>query len=185
MIQSLILAINSNIKTAYHADYGQIGLITLAFQVSASPLQPAVGFYTDKDPMPDSMIAGLGGMQPHRPNRAGLCQELRVLAGRRRLCGPGVLQFPIPRRRAWRATPQVDDRDWRKASSRSAARPAGQWDRCSPPSSSSRLEASLSWFSIAALVAMALMTWIAGRHADITRFGETLPVAESGQSRRG
>jgi FSR family fosmidomycin resistance protein-like MFS transporter len=43
MIQSLIPAIYPIIKTAYALDFGQIGLITLTFQVSASLLQPAVG----------------------------------------------------------------------------------------------------------------------------------------------
>ena len=42
-IQSLIPAIYPIIKAAYQLDYGQIGLITLAFQISASLLQPAVG----------------------------------------------------------------------------------------------------------------------------------------------
>ena len=60
MIQSLIPAIYPIIKASYHLDYGQVGLITLAFQISASLLQPAVGFYTDKHPMPHSMIVGMG-----------------------------------------------------------------------------------------------------------------------------
>jgi len=60
MIQSLIPAIYPIIKAAYQLDYSQIGLITLAFQISASLLQPAVGFYTDKHPMPYSMIGGVG-----------------------------------------------------------------------------------------------------------------------------
>jgi len=60
MIQSLIPAIYPIIKAAYQLDYSQIGLITLAFQISASLLQPAVGFYTDKHPMPYSMIGGMG-----------------------------------------------------------------------------------------------------------------------------
>lgn len=60
MIQSLIPAIYPVIKTAYNLDFGQIGLITLTFQVSASLLQPAVGWYTDKHPAPYSMVAGMG-----------------------------------------------------------------------------------------------------------------------------
>ena len=60
MIQSLIPAIYPIIKASYHLDYAQIGLITLAFQISASLLQPAIGFYTDKHPLPYSMIVGMG-----------------------------------------------------------------------------------------------------------------------------
>lgn len=45
MIQSLIPAIYPIIKTAYTLDFGQIGLITLTFQITASLLQPVVGAY--------------------------------------------------------------------------------------------------------------------------------------------
>ena len=60
MMQSLIPAIYPIIKEAYRLDFGQIGLITLTFQISASLLQPAVGLYTDKHPMPYSMVVGMG-----------------------------------------------------------------------------------------------------------------------------
>src|SRR3546814_4298872 len=52
MIQSLIPAIYPIIKDAYHLDFVQVGLITLTFQISASLLQPVVGMYTDRHPMP-------------------------------------------------------------------------------------------------------------------------------------
>ncbi len=58
-IQSLIPAIYPIIKQSYQLDYIQIGLITLTFQVSASLLQPCVGFVTDRHPMPYSMVAGM------------------------------------------------------------------------------------------------------------------------------
>ena len=54
-IQSLIPAIYPIIKQSYQLDYVQIGLITLTFQISASLLQPFVGFVTDRYPMPYSM----------------------------------------------------------------------------------------------------------------------------------
>ena len=43
MMQSLLPAIYPLIKDAYGLDFGQIGLITLAFQLTASLLQPVVG----------------------------------------------------------------------------------------------------------------------------------------------
>src|SRR6478752_866522 len=60
MMPVLIPAIYPIIKESYRLDFGQIGLITLTFQVSASLLQPAVGLYTDKHPMPYSMVVGMG-----------------------------------------------------------------------------------------------------------------------------
>ena len=60
MVQSLIPAIYPILKDGFHLDFGQIGLITLMFQVTASLLQPVVGFYTDKKAEPYSLAAGMG-----------------------------------------------------------------------------------------------------------------------------
>lgn len=60
MMQSLIPAIYPIIKTAYALDFGQIGVITLTFQISASLLQPLIGLYTDRHPLPYSTVAGMG-----------------------------------------------------------------------------------------------------------------------------
>jgi FSR family fosmidomycin resistance protein-like MFS transporter len=66
MMQSLLPAIYPIIKDAYHLDFGQIGLITLTFQITASLLQPVVGIYTDKRRTPYSLAVGmsftLGGL---------------------------------------------------------------------------------------------------------------------------
>src|SRR5215475_10989519 len=51
-MQSLLLSIYPMLKQSYALDFGQIGLITLTFQVTASLLQPMVGLYTDRRPMP-------------------------------------------------------------------------------------------------------------------------------------
>lgn len=60
VMQSLIPAIYPIIKSKYDLNFGQIGLITLAFQMTASMLQPLVGIYTDKRPSPYSTIVGMG-----------------------------------------------------------------------------------------------------------------------------
>jgi FSR family fosmidomycin resistance protein-like MFS transporter len=60
MIQSLLPAIYPLLKDSFRLDFGQIGLITLTFQVTASLLQPVVGIYTDKKPMPYSLAIGMG-----------------------------------------------------------------------------------------------------------------------------
>jgi MFS transporter, FSR family, fosmidomycin resistance protein len=60
LIQSLIPAIYPILKTNYALDFGQIGLITLAFQLTASLLQPVVGLYTDHRPQPFSLAVGMG-----------------------------------------------------------------------------------------------------------------------------
>jgi len=60
LMQSMIPALYPMIKDQFHLDFGQIGLITLAFQLTASLLQPTVGAYTDKRPQPYSLAIGMG-----------------------------------------------------------------------------------------------------------------------------
>ena len=60
MMQSVIPAIYPILKNAYRLDFGQIGLITLTSQLTASLLQPVVGLYTDRRPIPYSLAAGMG-----------------------------------------------------------------------------------------------------------------------------
>lgn len=60
MVQSLIPAIYPILKSSFHLDFGQIGLLTLAYQMTASLLQPFVGLYTDRRPMPYSLPFGMG-----------------------------------------------------------------------------------------------------------------------------
>ncbi|PCE27689.1 MFS transporter [Paraburkholderia acidicola] len=60
MIQSLILAIYPMLKSNFSLSFGQIGLITLTYQITASMLQPLVGSYTDKHPKPYSLPVGMG-----------------------------------------------------------------------------------------------------------------------------
>ena len=58
-IQSLIPSIYPLVKESFHLNFTQIGLITLTFQLTASLLQPCVGFYTDRKPHPFSLAAGM------------------------------------------------------------------------------------------------------------------------------
>ena len=60
MMQSLVPALYPILKDNYTLSFGQVGLITLAFQFTASMLQPLVGMYTDKKPKPYSLVAGMG-----------------------------------------------------------------------------------------------------------------------------
>jgi FSR family fosmidomycin resistance protein-like MFS transporter len=59
MIQSLLLAIYPLFKSDFHLNFAQIGFITLAFQFTASLLQPVVGYYTDRHPKPFSLAFGM------------------------------------------------------------------------------------------------------------------------------
>jgi len=59
-IQSLVPAIYPVLKASFSLDFSQIGFITLAFQLTASLLQPFVGLFTDKKPSPYSLPIGMG-----------------------------------------------------------------------------------------------------------------------------
>jgi len=59
MLQGVIPAIYPRLETEFNLTLGQIGLITLCCQLSASLLQPVVGAYTDKYPKPYSQIFGM------------------------------------------------------------------------------------------------------------------------------
>ena len=59
VMQSLISAIYPILKDSYGLDYVQIGLLTFTFQCVASLLQPAIGMYTDKRPLPYSLPVGM------------------------------------------------------------------------------------------------------------------------------
>jgi FSR family fosmidomycin resistance protein-like MFS transporter len=59
MMQSLIPAIYPILKQTYRLDFGQIGLITLTSQLTASLLQPLVGLYTDRRSTPYSLPVGM------------------------------------------------------------------------------------------------------------------------------
>jgi FSR family fosmidomycin resistance protein-like MFS transporter len=60
MMQALLPAMYPMLKAGFHLDFGQVGLITLTFQLTASLLQPAIGLYTDHHPKPYSLMAGMG-----------------------------------------------------------------------------------------------------------------------------
>lgn len=66
MVQSLLPAVYPILKGSFGLDFGQIGLITLCYQITASLLQPFIGHYTDRRPMayllPIGMTSTLAGL---------------------------------------------------------------------------------------------------------------------------
>jgi len=58
-MQSLIASVYPILKDSYALSFAQIGMITLAFQFTASLLQPVVGHVTDRKPQPFSLSIGM------------------------------------------------------------------------------------------------------------------------------
>lgn len=59
LIQAMLPAIFPLLKTSFALSFGQIGLIALVYQVTASLLQPWIGLYTDKHPQPYLLPCGM------------------------------------------------------------------------------------------------------------------------------
>ena len=66
LIQAVLPSIYPMLKAKYDLTFTQIGLITLTFQLTASLLQPWVGYYTDRHPnpllLPSGMVCTLVGI---------------------------------------------------------------------------------------------------------------------------
>ena len=168
MIQSLIPAIYPIIKEAYRLDFGQIGLITLTFQVSASLLQPAVGLYTDKHPMPYSMVVGMGFTLAGLIGLAyaGSYGFLLLSAA---CVGIGSSIFhPEATRMARNAS------GGQHGLAQGIFQVGGQTGSALGPLLAAfiivpRGQGSLAWFSVAALIAMMLMVWTAASYARLDK----------------
>jgi len=176
MIQSLIPAIYPIIKDAYALDFRQIGLITLTFQITASLLQPAVGYYTDKRPMPYSMVVGMGFTLAGLIGLAyaGSYGLLLAAAG---CVGLGSSIFhPEATRMARNAS------GGQHGLAQGIFQVGGQTGGAMGPLLAAfiivpRGQGSLAWFSLAALLAMILMVWTAGRYARFQRQQAAKPRA--------
>lgn len=54
-LQALLLSIYPLLRELHNLSFAQVGFITMAFQATASVLQPLIGHYTDKKPFPFSL----------------------------------------------------------------------------------------------------------------------------------
>lgn len=156
MMQSLIPAIYPIIKQAYQLDFGQIGLITLAFQLTASMGQPLVGAFTDRHPQPYSLVAGMASTLVGLVVLAHAGSYAMLLLGAA-LIGSGSAVFhPESTRMARMAS------GGRHGFAQSMFQVGGQAGQAIGPLLAAfivvpRGQASLSWFSLVALIAMVLL----------------------------
>ena len=59
LIQATLPAIFPMLKNRFHLSFGQIGFVAMVYQFTASLLQPWIGLYTDKHPMPYLLPGGM------------------------------------------------------------------------------------------------------------------------------
>jgi FSR family fosmidomycin resistance protein-like MFS transporter len=155
-IQSLIAAVYPVLKESYALTFTQIGLITLACQFTASLLQPRVGMYTDRHPLPFSLTIGMG---------ASLCglvllsvaDNFHAILVAAALIGVGSAIFhPESSRMARLAS------GGRHGLAQSLFQVGGNGGSALGPLLAAFIvvpwgQASLAWFSVAALVAMFIL----------------------------
>jgi FSR family fosmidomycin resistance protein-like MFS transporter len=91
LIQAVLPSIYPMLKADYGLTFTQVGLITLTFQLTASLLQPWVGYHTDRHPKPWLLPAAWCAPWWH-PD-AGICRQLPGDPARGGLVGVGSSTF--------------------------------------------------------------------------------------------
>jgi MFS transporter, FSR family, fosmidomycin resistance protein len=168
LLQSMIPAMYPVMKGTYHLDFAQIGLITMAFQVTSSMLQPLLGHVTDRRPWPHAMMAGMGATLLGLLVLAFASSFTMILAAVA-LIGLGSAVFhPEATRMARHAAAG------RQGFAQGIFQIGGHIGYALGPLLAAAIvvprgQTSLSWFSGVALIAMVLMFWIAGRYVALRR----------------
>jgi MFS transporter, FSR family, fosmidomycin resistance protein len=163
-MQSLIPAIYPILKESHGLDFGQIGLITLAFQFTASMFQPAIGFFTDRNPKPYSLAIGMGS------TLCGLlllsqAQSYPIILLAACLVGLGSAVFHPEASRVARLAS-----GGRHGLAQSLFQVGGNAGSAIGPLLAALIvlpngQGSIAWFSAAAFVGMAVLFWIGGWYA--------------------
>jgi len=186
-IQSLLPALYPFLKDGFHLSYTQIGLITLAFQLTASLLQPVVGVYTDRHPKPYSLAVGMGF------SLAGLVMlslastfaEILLAAA---LIGLGSAVFHPESSRVARMAS-----GGRYGLAQSTFQVGGNIGSALGPLAAAFIvipggQGSIAWFSLVALLAIVVLSnvgrWYGRQIAGHLRAGKTKIIASHGLSSR-
>jgi FSR family fosmidomycin resistance protein-like MFS transporter len=177
--QSLVPALYPILKESYRLDFAQIGLITLAFQLTASMLQPVVGMVTDRRPQPFSlpvaMSCSLVGLL-----LLSVAHSYPMILVSAALVGIGSSVFHPEASRVARMAS-----GGRYGFAQSLFQLGGSTGSAIGPLLAAfivlpRGQSSVAWFSLIALLAMALLTyvgtWYNNHPAMAARRGRRTPV---------
>ena len=173
IMQSLIMSIYPMLKTAFSLDFGQIGLITFTFQCTASLLQPVVGFYTDRNPTPYSLVVGMASSLLGLLLMAVASSYAMVLAAAA-LIGMGSSVFHPESSRVARLAS-----GGRHGLAQSVFQVGGNFGTAIGPLLAAFIvlphgQGSLAWFSVVALIAMVLLAGIGSWYGKTIKLkGET------------
>ena len=160
LIQAMLPAIYPLLKANYALDFAQIGLITLVFQLTASLLQPVVGTYTDRNPLPYSLAIGMSCTLLGLLLLSRAAYPLLLLAAA--LVGTGSSVFHPESSRIARLAS-----GGRHGFAQSFFQVGGNLGTAAGPLLAAfivlpRGQASVAWFGVAALIAIALLVRVGG-----------------------
>jgi len=161
MLSSLLPAIYPLLKDSFRLSFAQVGLITLTYQTTASLLQPLVGYYTDKNPRPYSLPAGMSATLVGLILLAG-ARSFPMLLVAAALVGTGSSVFhPESSRIARMAS------GGQHGLAQSLFQVGGNAGLSLGPLLAAfivlpRGQASIAWFSVAALAGIVLLTGVSG-----------------------
>ena len=169
VIQSLIMAIYPMLKTNLELDFVEIGLITFTFQFTASVLQPVVGYYTDRNPTPYSLVLGMASSLAGVLLIAFASSYAMVLAAAA-LIGMGSSVFHPESSRVARLAS-----GGRHGMAQSVFQVGGNFGTALGPLLAAFIvlpygQHTIAWFSIIALLGMALLAGVG------TWYGKTLKI---------
>ena len=175
MVQSLLPSIYPILKSSFNLDFGQIGLITLAYQITASLLQPVIGNYTDRRPMPYSLPIGM------TVTLVGLilvavASNFPMLLIAAALIGVGSAVFHPESSRVARMAS-----GGQHGMAQSFFQVGGNTGSAIGPLLAAyivlpRGERGVGWFSIAALVGIAVLFWVSGWYKERLEHLQQRPI---------
>ncbi|WP_437614849.1 MFS transporter [Erwinia sp. V71] len=185
LIQSLIPAVYPILRDEYQLDFVQIGIITFTFQIAGSLLQPVVGYYTDRHPLPYSTVAGMVFTLAGLLGLAYAPSYNLILVSAACIGIGSSIFHPEATRMARYAS------GGRQGLAQGIFQVGGQAGGALGPLLAAlvivqRGQSSLAWFAVLALLAMLLMIWTAGQHTTLrnsfTSLAKARAAATGGQT---
>lgn len=180
-LQSLLPALYPLLQRSFHLDYGQVGLMTLAFQVTASLLQPVVGLATDSRPQPYSLPVGMGVTLVGLVLLAS-ASTFPVLLVAAACVGIGSSVFHPEASRVARMAS-----GGRHGLAQSVFQVGGNAGTAMGPLLAAfivvpRGQGSVAWFTLVALAGIVLLAYVGRWYARALRAPQTVPQAGSGEA---
>jgi FSR family fosmidomycin resistance protein-like MFS transporter len=179
IMQSLLAAVYPMLKQDFGLDFWQIGFLTLMFHGTASVLQPMIGLYADKRPLPYSLPVGMGATFAGLICLAYAGQYAFLVLGAS-LIGIGSAIFHPESSRVARLAS-----GGRYGAAQSFFQLGGNFGSAIGPLLAAFIvvpngQASVAWFSVAALLGITILwqvgNWYARYQANSIRRSQAVPL---------